>query len=71
MQNRASNLLALVIVLATVVIPALIEVAFAFDVTPVPAPVAAIGLPALVVYALMLGGGYWLVRKLRARRPSD
>jgi hypothetical protein len=35
--------------------------------TPVPAPVIGAGLPVLVV----LGGGYWLMRKLRARRISN
>jgi len=42
---------------------ALIEPAFAQDV-PVPAPIVGAGLPVLVV----LGGGYWLVRKLRQHR---
>jgi hypothetical protein len=31
---------------------------------PVPAPIVGAGLPALAI----LGGGYWLIRKLRARR---
>ncbi len=31
---------------------------------PVPAPVVGVGLPALVI----LGGGYWLVRKVRKHR---
>jgi lipopolysaccharide export LptBFGC system permease protein LptF len=42
---------------------ALIEPAFA-GANPVPAPIVAAGLPALAV----LGGGYWLIRKLRDRR---
>jgi hypothetical protein len=41
---------------------ALIEPAFAG--TPVPAPIIGAGLPALAI----LGGGYWLVKKLRERR---
>ena len=41
---------------------ALIEPAFA-DVT-VPAPIVGAGLPVLAV----LGGGYWLIRKLRGPR---
>ncbi len=45
------------------VIIALIEPAFAF-VTPVPAPIVGAGLPALAV----LGGGYWLIKKLRRSR---
>ena len=42
---------------------ALIEPAFA-QLAPVPAPIVGAGLPALAV----LGGGYWLIRKLRDRR---
>ena len=41
----------------------LVEPAFA-DVVPVPAPLIGAGLPALAI----LGGGYWLIRKLRQRR---
>jgi hypothetical protein len=41
---------------------ALIEPAFAEAL--VPAPIVGAGLPALAI----LGGGYWLVRKLRNRR---
>ena len=44
------------------VIVALIEPAFAT--VPVPAPIVGAGLPALAV----LGGGYWLIRKIRERR---
>ena len=40
---------------------ALIEPALA---TPVPAPIVGAGLPALAI----LGGGYWLIRKLRGPR---
>jgi hypothetical protein len=40
---------------------ALIEPAFA---VPVPAPIVGAGLPALAV----LGGGYWLIKKLRGQR---
>ena len=32
--------------------------------SPVPAPIVGAGLPALAI----LGGGYWLVKKLRGRR---
>ncbi len=70
MQIRASNLVVPVIVLATVVVPTLIGPAFAQigdGIDPVPGPVAAVGLPALIVF----GGAYWLMRKFRARRPSD
>jgi uncharacterized membrane protein len=42
----------------------LVESAFAFNGTPIPAPLIGAGLPALAI----LGGGYWLVRKLRQRR---
>ena len=31
---------------------------------PVPAPIVGAGLPALAI----LGGGYWLIRKIRGRR---
>jgi hypothetical protein len=41
---------------------ALIEPALAQD--AVPAPIIGAGLPALAI----LGGGYWLVKKLRGRR---
>jgi hypothetical protein len=40
--------------------------AVAFDGVPVPGPIAGAGLPALIV----LGGAYWLVRKLRRRPPN-
>jgi hypothetical protein len=36
----------------------------AFATVPVPAPIVGAGLPALAV----LGGGYWLIRKLLERR---
>jgi len=42
---------------------ALIEPAFA-GITPTPAPIIGAGLPVLAV----LGGGYWLIKKLRERR---
>ena len=45
------------------IIIATIEPAFA-SISPVPAPIIGAGLPALAV----LGGGYWLVKKLR--RPQ-
>jgi hypothetical protein len=45
-------------------ITALIEPALAGNGTPVPAPIIGAGLPVLAV----LGGGYWLIRKLRDRR---
>jgi hypothetical protein len=44
------------------VIIASIEPAFAG--APVPAPIVGAGLPVLAV----LGGGYWLIRKIRERR---
>jgi len=46
------------------VIIAMIEPAFAVLGVPVPAPIVGAGLPALAI----LGGGYWLVKKLRERR---
>ena len=48
------------------IIIALIEPAFAqwVPVTAVPAPIIGAGLPALAI----LGGGYWLVKKLRRPR---
>jgi len=45
------------------VIIALIQPAFAVS-PSVPAPIIGAGLPVLAV----LGGGYWLIRKLRDRR---
>jgi hypothetical protein len=45
------------------VIIALIEPAFA-GTSPVPGPIIGAGLPVLAV----LGGGYWLIKKLRERR---
>jgi len=36
----------------------------AFAITAVPAPIVGAGLPVLAI----LGGGYWLIRKLRERR---
>jgi hypothetical protein len=41
-----------------------IEPALAGPTAPVPAPIIGAGLPALAI----LGGGYWLVRKLRGPR---
>jgi uncharacterized membrane protein len=41
----------------------IVEPAFATP-TAVPAPLIGAGLPALAI----LGGGYWLIRKLRQRR---
>jgi hypothetical protein len=46
------------------VIIASIEPAFAVAKTQVPAPLIGAGLPAFAV----LGGGYWLVKKLRGSR---
>ena len=43
---------------------ALIEPAFADYVAAVPGPIIGAGLPALAI----LGGGYWLVKKLRRPR---
>ena len=37
---------------------------FAFAVEPVPGPIAGVGLPALAV----IGGAYWVGRKLLARK---
>ena len=42
----------------------LVESAFAQNGAAVPAPLIGAGLPALAI----LGGGYWLIRKLRQRR---
>jgi hypothetical protein len=47
-----------------VVIIASMEPAFAGFGAPVPAPIIGAGLPVLAV----LGGGYWLVKKLRRPR---
>ena len=44
----------------------IVEPAFANGV-PVPAPLVGAGLPALAI----LGGGYWLIRKIRQRRYRD
>ena len=41
----------------------IVEPAFATAI-PVPAPIVGAGLPVLAI----LGGGYWLIRKLRERR---
>ena len=43
---------------------ALIERAFAGPTVTAPAPIVGAGLPALAV----LGGGYWLIKKLRKSR---
>jgi hypothetical protein len=50
------------VTLASVALAGLIEPAFAG--TTVPGPIAGIGLPALV----LIGGAYWLGRKLLARK---
>ena len=57
------NLVAPLAFAVLVVMAASIESALAGP-GPVPAPVIAAGLPALVI----LGGGYWLMRKFRQRR---
>jgi hypothetical protein len=44
-----------------------IEPALAGPTAPVPAPIIAAGVPALVI----LGGGYWIIRKLRRPRKHD
>ena len=63
-KHLASMLFAVVIALGLAL--SLVELALA--VTPafatVPAPVVGAGLPVLAI----LGGGYWLIRKLRERR---
>jgi lipopolysaccharide export LptBFGC system permease protein LptF len=56
------NLVALLAFAVLCVMVALMEPAFAN--VPVPAPLIGAGLPALAI----LGGGYWLIRKLRQRR---
>ena len=58
------NLVAPLAFAVLVVMAASIESALAGPGIPVPAPVIAAGLPALVI----LGGGYWLIRKFRQRR---
>jgi hypothetical protein len=57
------NLIAPFAVATLGVIVASIEPALA-QVAPAPAPIVGAGLPALAI----LGGGYWLIRKLRRRR---
>ena len=59
------NLLAPFAFAVLCVMVALMEPAFAN--VAVPAPLIGAGLPALAI----LGGGYWLVRKIRQRRKSD
>ena len=63
-----SHLYSKTFVLAVVVLGmalSLVGSAFAQNgVVPVPAPLIGAGLPALAI----LGGGYWLIRKLRQRR---
>jgi hypothetical protein len=49
---------------ALVIFVASIEPALAGPTASVPAPIIGAGLPALAI----LGGGYWLVRKLRGPR---
>ena len=56
------NLVALLAFAVLCVMVALMEPALAN--VPVPAPLIGAGLPALAI----LGGGYWLIRKLRKRR---
>ena len=51
--------------LASVVLAALVETAFAG--TPVPGPVVGVGLPALV----FIGGAYWVGRKFFGRNVNS
>jgi lipopolysaccharide export LptBFGC system permease protein LptF len=62
MLTTKLNLIAPSALAALGVIAASIEPALAG--APVPAPIVGAGLPALAI----LGGGYWLVKKLRERR---
>jgi hypothetical protein len=55
------NLVAALAIAVFGIIAASIEPAFA---AVVPAPIVGAGLPALAI----LGGGYWLIRRLRERR---
>jgi hypothetical protein len=50
--------------LALVGLAALVEAAFATPAVPAPGPIAGVGLPALV----LIGGAYWLGRKLFDRK---
>jgi hypothetical protein len=50
--------------LATIGLTVLVEPTFAVGLAPAPGPIAGIGLPALAV----IGGAYWVGRKLFARR---
>ena len=65
---EGSDLLGKTFVLAVVALSmvlSIVELAFAQPgPAPVPAPLIGAGLPALAI----LGGGYWLIRKLRQRR---
>jgi hypothetical protein len=58
------NLIAPFALAALGVIIVAVEPAFAGPTTPVPAPIIGAGLPVLAV----LGGGYWLIKKLREPR---
>jgi lipopolysaccharide export LptBFGC system permease protein LptF len=62
MLRTKLNLVAPFALAALGAIGALVEPAFAG--TSVPAPIIGAGLPALAI----LGGGYWLIRKLREHR---
>jgi hypothetical protein len=50
--------------LAAIGLAVLVEPAFAIQEAPAPGPVAGIGLPAFA----LIGGAYWLGRKLFARK---
>jgi hypothetical protein len=50
--------------LATIGLTFLMDPAFALGLAPAPGPIAGIGLPALAV----IGGAYWVGRKLFARK---
>jgi hypothetical protein len=62
MSTTKLNLVAAFALVTLGVIVASIEPVFAQD--AVPAPIVGAGLPALAI----LGGGYWLIRKIRGRR---
>jgi hypothetical protein len=65
-HKRGANIMNLIRIagLALVGLAALVEAAFATPAVPAPGPIAGVGLPALV----LIGGAYWLGRKLFDRK---
>ena len=65
-HKRGANIMNLIRIVgfASVSFAVLVEAAFAGPAAPAPGPIAGVGLPALV----LIGGAYWLGRKLFDRK---